>query len=76
MIDGGLQRRIRSCGSSGPTGPAAVTISGIGKVSQADLPSIVIRAPRALVAEIANAGVTRVGALASGRRRRRASAVR
>lgn len=66
VIDGGLQRRIRSCGGSGPAGVGAVTINGIGKVTQADLPAITIRAPRALVAEIANAGVTRVGALASG----------
>lgn len=66
VIDGGLHRRIRSCGGRGPTGPGAVTINGIGKVNQADLPAITIRAPRALVAEIANAGATRIGALASG----------
>lgn len=66
LIDGKLQRRIRNCGSRGmPGGAPGVTVNGVGRVAYAELPTITIRAPRALAAEIANAGRTRVGPTAT-----------
>ncbi|MBL8557074.1 MAG: DUF2807 domain-containing protein [Hyphomonadaceae bacterium] len=60
VLDGKLERRIRSC-SSRAGGPVSVTINGIGRVSQAELPTIVIRAPREVAGRIANAGATKIG---------------
>ncbi len=60
IIDGKLQHRVRSCRSVGGH-TTSLVINGVGRVSAAELPTITIRAPRDLVAEIANAGRTDVG---------------
>ena len=66
VVDGKLQRRIRNCGVGGPGRTPSLTINGVGRVAASDLPTITIRAPRDLVAEIANAGRTGVGAARTG----------
>ena len=43
IIDGDLDRKIRSCSSRG--GRSSVTVSGVGEVAYADLPQVVIRTP-------------------------------
>ena len=43
IIDGDLDRKIRSCSSRG--GRSNVSVSGVGEVSYADLPQVVIRTP-------------------------------
>lgn len=43
MIDGDLDRKIRSCSSRG--GRPTVTVSGIGEVAYDDLPQVMIRTP-------------------------------
>jgi hypothetical protein len=65
VIDGKLERRIRGCMTTGPAAAPKVVVNGVGGVRQDALPTITIRAPRALVAEIANAGLTQVGPTAS-----------
>lgn len=63
FVDGKLQRRIRRCGASGPLGRnRVIQVDGIGGVPVSQLPTIHVRAPRALVAEIANAGHTSAAA--------------
>lgn len=43
IIDGDLDRAIRSCSSRG--GRATVKVSGVGEVAYADMPQVVIRTP-------------------------------
>ena len=61
VLDGKIERRIRSCSTSRGGAPS-VTIAGIGRVAQAALPVVTIRAPRDVSGRIANAGATTVGA--------------
>lgn len=61
ILDGKLERRIRSCSASF-NGQPTVTVNGIGRVAAADLPVITIRAPRDVAAKVSNAGATTVGA--------------
>lgn len=44
VVDGGLNRKIRSCDGEG--GSASVNVAGIGSIAYANMPQIVIRAPR------------------------------
>lgn len=44
IVDGDLARKIRSCNAEG--GRVNVSVAGIGPVSYADMPQIVIRTPR------------------------------
>lgn len=44
IIDGGLNRKIRSCQGEG--GHASVQVTGLGSVGYGEMPQVVIRAPR------------------------------
>jgi hypothetical protein len=59
IVDGGLARRITSCGGRGRE-PRAVHVRGVGSVSYDAIPQVVIRTPRAVVVE---AGGTVFGAI-------------
>ena len=44
VIDGGLNRKIRSC--EGEAGRASINVAGLGAIAYANMPQVVIRAPR------------------------------
>lgn len=62
-IDGGLQRKIRSC--SGVANQASVQIAGQGAVAYAQMPQLVIRTPRDVRIEAGGAVFGSVGRSAS-----------
>ena len=66
IVDGRLEHRIRRCGASGGRGNHGIQVNGVGGVALSELPTIHVRAPRALVAEITNAGHTTVAAAGNG----------
>jgi hypothetical protein len=59
IVDGDLDRRIRSC--NGSEGRASVQVGGVGRVAWADMPQIVIRTPKAAVVEAGGAVFGSVG---------------
>lgn len=59
LIDGGLNNRLRGCGTT--LGVRHVRINGIGDVREADLPHIVVRAPRTLNLGVGGAVFAEIG---------------
>jgi hypothetical protein len=59
VIDGGLDRRIRSCHGSGEK--ASVTVIGVGEVNWEDMPQIVIRTPKDTVLQTGGAVFGSIG---------------
>jgi hypothetical protein len=71
VVDGDLQGRIRGCGGGWfqievGHGPAPVRVAGVGVVPVAELPHIVVRAPRTLQLKVAGAVYSSVSASAGG----------
>lgn len=46
IVDGELERKIRSCDGNGDQGDATVEVAGIGKVGYANMPQVVVRVPK------------------------------
>lgn len=46
IIDGGLDRKIRSCDGDAEDGDAKVQVAGVGQVAYANMPQVVIRIPK------------------------------
>lgn len=63
VIDGGLRRRIHDCNGMGAN--ARVRVRGVGKVSYADMPQIVIYTPRAVDLQTNGAVAGAIGRSAS-----------
>lgn len=63
IVDGDLDRKIRSCHSEGST--ARVSIAGVGDVAYADMPQVVIRTPKDARIEAGGAVFGSVGKTAS-----------
>lgn len=63
IVDGDLDRRIRSCRSSG--GESWVEVRGVGRVAWADMPQVVIRTPRDVKIETGGAVFGAIGRSAS-----------
>lgn len=63
IVDGDLDRKIKSCNSSG--GRTRVYVSGIGDVAYEDMPQIVIRTPKDAKVEAGGAVFGSVGKTAS-----------
>jgi hypothetical protein len=63
IVDGDLDRRIRSCHSNGAN--IRVRVSGVGEVAYEDMPQIVIRTPRDVNIETGGAVFGSVGKSAS-----------
>lgn len=59
IVDGNLDHKIKSCNSGG--GRANVTVSGLGQVTYADMPQVVIRTPRDVEVEAGGAVFGSVG---------------
>lgn len=59
IIDGDLDRKIRSCG--GAPGHVSVSVQGLGRVSWNEMPQIVIRTPKDAVVEAGGAVFGSVG---------------
>lgn len=59
IVDGDLDRKIRSCNGVG--GKAWVSVQGVGRVAWADMPQIVIRTPKDAVIEAGGAVFGSVG---------------
>lgn len=59
VVDGGLDRRIRSC--HGAAGKASVTVSGMGDVDWDEMPQIVIRTPKDTVLQTGGAVFGSIG---------------
>lgn len=59
IIDGDLDRKIRTCSSRG--GRSRVTVSGVGEVAYADLPQVVIRTPMDVDLQVGGAVFGSVG---------------
>jgi len=55
IVDGALERKIRSCDGDGHDGDASVQVAGIGKVDYANMPQVVIRAPKDVEVEAGGA---------------------
>lgn len=63
IVDGDLDRKIRSCNGSGER--ASANVSGVGRVDWADMPQVVIRTPMNAVVEAGGAVFGSVGRSAS-----------
>lgn len=59
VIDGGLDRRIRSCHGSGEK--ASVTVIGVGDVAWEEMPQVVIRTPKDTVLQTGGAVFGSIG---------------
>ncbi|MFN3524167.1 MAG: GIN domain-containing protein [Phenylobacterium sp.] len=63
IVDGDLDRKIRSCNGSGER--ASANVAGVGRVDWADMPQVVIRTPMNAVVEAGGAVFGSVGRSAS-----------
>lgn len=63
IVDGDLDRKIRSC--NGAAGKASVDVGGVGRVGWNDMPQVVIRVPKDAVVEAGGAVFGSVGRSAS-----------
>lgn len=63
IVDGGLDRKIRSCRGVGPH--AAVEVRGVGQVFYADMPQLVVHMPRDVQVDAGGAVYGAVGRSAS-----------
>jgi len=59
VVDGGLGRRIRACGSGSPY---SVTVADVGELGEADLPRIEIKTPRTIDMAVSGGVATTIGA--------------
>ncbi|HEY8616174.1 GIN domain-containing protein [Phenylobacterium sp.] len=63
IIDGDLERKIRSCRGAAPN--ASVEVRGVGEIGWADMPQVVVRTPRDAVVDAEGAVFGSVGRSAS-----------
>lgn len=46
IVDGGLDRKIRSCDGDSEKGDASVQVVGVGRIAYANMPQLVVRVPK------------------------------
>ncbi|HEY9234412.1 MAG TPA: DUF2807 domain-containing protein [Phenylobacterium sp.] len=55
IVDGRLDRKIRSCSGDSEEGQASVQVSGVGRVAYANMPQVVVRTPKDVEVEAGGA---------------------
>lgn len=55
IVDGGLDRKIRSCSGDSEKGDASVEVAGVGRIAYANMPQVVVRVPKEVDVEAGGA---------------------